>query len=73
MTLREDVEAAAFWEGWVCLACDHTSTEEEDHDEGDECPECGTKGLVSAKRLERFLERVYEDDPPTEGSHEWLP
>ena len=54
MTLRRDVQRAAFWEGVVCLACGWVSHDDE---EGvGECGECGEGGLISAQALGTFLE-----------------
>lgn len=56
MTLRKKLEEAAFWDGWVCLACGATD------EEGGECPDCGRDGMVEARAQVRFLALIEGDE-----------
>lgn len=60
MSIRKEVDEAAFWDGYTCLSCTHTVPEDEDTDSG--CPKCGADGLVSAALLTRFLDRLEADE-----------
>lgn len=59
MTLRSQIEEAAFWEGLACVAC--AATYEQEEAKASECPECGAH-LVPAADLVALLARVEVDE-----------
>lgn len=60
-TFREELDRAAFWDGWVCLLCLSTADDQE-------CPECADGGeMVRATSLQRFLEHPGTNDPNGEA------
>ena len=63
MTLRKKMEEAAFWDGYVCLHCASTASQEE-VEEGEEgiCPHCEHNALVSASHMLKYLEQVEADE-----------
>jgi ssDNA-binding Zn-finger/Zn-ribbon topoisomerase 1 len=60
MTTKKRVEEAAFWDGRICLTCEHTTPEEGEETEGCECPACGRDSMVAAATLAAFLDRLEE-------------
>lgn len=52
MTLRSDIEEAAFWEGRVCVGCLETYESLEPT-----CPDCGGP-LIEAAGVVRLLESI---------------
>ena len=61
-TLRERLNHATFWDGWVCLWCGETTPEEGEFVPGDVCPACDGGELVSAARMQAFLSQVEAED-----------
>ena len=59
MTYREKLEQTAFWEGKVCVACGHTTSEE--GEESSECQECGNGQMVEARELLALITRAEEE------------
>jgi hypothetical protein len=62
MTFRQRLEHAAFWDGWVCTACDALWGGGEEMEFNDPCPECGVEALIPAQHLIGLLERMEEEE-----------
>lgn len=61
MTLRSQIEEAAFWGGYACVACAQTKEEGEAREEGLVCSGCGAQ-LTPASDLVALLARVEADE-----------
>ena len=53
--LRADLEAAAFWEGSVCLDCDTILSEQP---ENGTCSDCGSAAVYSCAFILRCVDAV---------------
>ena len=63
MIRREAVQAAAFWNLNICLACGATGEEGEDAALAlAECPECGEEAVFHAPAFEKGLGLVLGED-----------
>lgn len=59
-TLKDRIAEAAFWEGFVCLACGHIVYDETEA--GDTCPVCESPEFIRATTVKGIQARLESDD-----------